>query len=77
MQRITKGVITVWFCLAIIGSSYAMVRFDSNDITQADNNAQASVSKAAKVWDTGRYAPVYGHIPHWGKRLGYWIDSNR
>ena len=55
---------TAWFCLAIIVPCYAMTNFDSNDITQSDRNAQTSASKKTISRDTGRYAPVYGHIPY-------------
>ena len=56
--------LTAWFCLTNIVSSYAMAGFDSNDITQSDKHAQTALSKKTTTWDTGRYAPVYGHLPY-------------
>lgn len=61
------------FSLAIILSSYATAGLEANDITQSDKTTQTSVSEQAAAWDTTRYTPVYGHLPYWSKRLGYWI----
>jgi hypothetical protein len=76
VKQATNCLLAGSFSLAIIISSYVVVGPGTHELTQSNTTVQTSSSEKAAAWDPTRYAPVYGHIPYWSKRLGYWIATD-
>ena len=76
MKQIAKYVLLVSFSVGAMVSTYATADFANNEVEAPGNVERSSALEKASVWDKSRYVPVYGHIPHWSKRIGKWIISN-
>ena len=76
MEQIAKYVLLVSFSVGAMVSTYATADFANTEIEASENIEPLSISEKSSAWDKSRYVPVYGHIPHWGKRISKWMFSN-